>query len=123
MKIPIQTTTTTKKKNERLKSLYCSKKLTLTKKKMPEELVHGLFKKADTIDPYRYQHINDWTHRFGTHKGKLMKDIPTDDLLYLYIKGLYSDDKFKYNASFRRYIYYRYREDRIADKTYFCVLF
>ena len=84
---------------------------------MSEPLVHGLFKRSDTVDIYKYQHINDWTYRFGIHKGKLMKDIPTDVLVYFYSQGLYSDDKYKYNASFRKYIYYRYREDYIADKS------
>lgn len=84
---------------------------------MQEELVHGIFQKADTIDPYRFQHINDWTHRFGSHRGKAMRDIPTDDLVYLYSQGFYDNDKYKFNESFRKYIYYRYREDYIADKS------
>ena len=83
---------------------------------MAEELVHGIFKKLDTVDPYRYQHINDWTHRFGAHKGKAMKDIPTDDLVYLYSQGFYDNDKYKYNESIRKYIYYRYRAKQEKTK-------
>ena len=90
------------------------------------DIVDGIFKRADAQDPFKYQFIDKFTHQFGKHKGKLMKDVPVEYLISLYKHGFYSEDndeKFKYNKAFRNYVYYRHvmkeldEDEKKANKT------
>lgn len=83
---------------------------------MSDTLEFGIFRKQDTSDCYRYQHINEWKYPFAPKKGEIMKTIDTDFLVEQYKKGLFDDHPwYKYNPSFRKYIFYRYREKYIAN--------
>merc|ERR1712023_503813 len=85
---------------------------------MTDSLEYGIFREQGTQGCYRYQHINLWFYPFAPQKGENMKNIDTDFLVEQYKQGVFDDHPFyKYNPRFRKYIFYRYREKYIANKT------
>ena len=85
---------------------------------MSETLEYKIFRIKDTKDCYAYQHINHWSYPFGEKKGEIMKTVDTDYLVEQYKLGKFDDHPwYKYNPSFRKYIFYRYREKYIANKS------
>lgn len=86
---------------------------------MSETLEYGIFRIQDTKDSYAYRHINHWSYPFGEKKGEIMKIVDTDYLVEQYKLGKFDDHPWynKYNPSFRKYIFYRYHEKYIANKS------